>query len=159
MQRSSQGPSIWLWEKRWHYTEEQGPHRKRSQKWHEGANRVGQVIKLPTTELWWPGFESQDPSSGGKEMTSKYCPLTSTSFTWPHHARAYKNTVGSCLFVFFNVKRIFKIMLNSSGPSTHMVASSMYVQHTLTRLDTQESVKDKLDSRNTTTLTEEVVWW
>lgn len=37
-------------------------------------------------------------------------------------------------------------MLNSSDPSTHMIARSMYVQHTLTRLDTQDSVKDKLST-------------
>lgn len=75
-----------------------------------------QSIKLSTTKLGRPGFESQDPQSRRKEKISKYCPLTSTGFPWAHHACTHKHTIG---FFFKTVKRILKIMLKSLDPSPH----------------------------------------
>lgn len=90
-----------------------------------------QSIKLSTTKLGQPGFESQDPQSRRKEMISKYCPLTSTGFPWAHHVCTHKHTI----VFFFNCKKNFENYVKELRLLPHTIASSVYVQHTLTRLD------------------------
>lgn len=76
-----------------------------------------QSIKLSTTKLGRPGFESQDPQSRRKEKISKYCPLTSTGFPWAHPACTHKHTIG----FFLNCKKNFENYVKELRPlPTHI---------------------------------------